>query len=114
MRYMIQVRFDGAETAIRRLPADEQARITAEFEAIRRLPGVLAGDRLDPPSAATTVRTAHGEPQLSAGPPVPAGAELSGYYIYDAADLDAAIAFAAQVPVARLGGSVEVRALRVQ
>jgi len=39
------------------------------------------------------------------------GSELSGYYIYDAPDLDAAIAFAARIPVARMGGTVEVRAM---
>jgi hypothetical protein len=39
------------------------------------------------------------------------GGELNGYYVYDAPDLDAAIAFASRIPVARLGGTVEVRAL---
>jgi short-subunit dehydrogenase len=37
--------------------------------------------------------------------------EGSGYYIYDAPDLAAAIAFAARIPVARMGGTVEVRAM---
>src|SRR5215471_9172327 len=74
MKYMLQVRFNGADTLIGRLPAEEQQKVTAEFQAIRQLPGVL-----------------------------------DGYYIYDAPDLDAAIAFAARIPVARMGGTVEVR-----
>ena len=52
-----------------------------------------------------------GQARVTEGPPVEAGAELNGYYIYDAPDLDAAIAFAARIPVARMGGTVEVRAM---
>jgi hypothetical protein len=112
VRYLIQIRFGGAGAVIQRLPAQEQAKVTAEFEAVRRLPGVLEAHRLDAAQTATTVRVEGGEPRLSAGPPVAAGAELDGYYVYAADGLDAAVAFAARIPVARLGGSVEVRALR--
>jgi hypothetical protein len=34
---------------------------------------------------------------------------LGGYYVVEADDLDAALAIAARIPAARLGGSVEVR-----
>jgi hypothetical protein len=108
---MLQVRFNGADAAIGRLPTGEQAKVTAEFEAIRRSPGVLDGNQLQAAGAATTVRVRGGQPHVTEGPAVEAGAELNGYYIYDAPDLDAAIAFAARVPVARMGGTVEVRAL---
>jgi hypothetical protein len=37
------------------------------------------------------------------------GAELNGYYIYDAPGLDQAIAFAARIPAARFGATVELR-----
>jgi len=50
-----------------------------------------------------------GQARVTKGPAVEAGTELDGYYIYDAPDLDAAIAFAARIPVARFGGTVEVR-----
>src|SRR6516225_9887275 len=111
MKYMLQVRFNGADAAIGRLPADEQEKITAEFEAIRRSPGVLDGNQLQAASAATTVRVNGGQTLVTEGPAVEAGTELNGYYIYDAPDLDVAIAFAARIPVARMGGTVEVRAL---
>jgi len=111
MKYMLQVRFNGADAAIGRLPADEQEKITAEFEAIRRSPGVLDGNQLQAASAATTVRVNGGQTLVTEGPAVEAGTELNGYYIYDAPDLDAAIAFAARIPVARMGGTVEVRAM---
>ncbi|MFZ0754964.1 MAG: YciI family protein [Trebonia sp.] len=50
-----------------------------------------------------------GTTQVTAGPAVKAGNELDGYYVYDTSGLDAAIAFAARIPVARFGGAVEVR-----
>jgi len=108
---MIQVRFNGADAVIHQLPAGEQAKITAEFQAIRKLPGVLDGNQLEAAATATTVRVHDGETILSDGPSVAAGAELNGYYIYDALDLDSALAFASRIPVARMGGTVEVRAL---
>jgi hypothetical protein len=109
MRFLLQVRFNGSDTVISELPAGEQRKVTAEFEAIRRSPGVLDGNQLQPAGTAATVRV-HGErTQITEGPAVEAGSELDGYYIYDAPGLDAAIAFAARIPIARLGGTVEVR-----
>ena len=111
MKYMLQVRFNGADTRIGGLPAEEQQKVTAEFIEIRESSGVLDGNQLQAANAAATVRVNGGQTQVTGGPPVEAGAEVNGYYIYDAPDLDAAIAFAARIPVARMGGTVEVRAL---
>ena len=111
MTYMLHVRFNGADELIHKLPADEQEKMTAEFIAIRESSGVLDGNQLQAGSEAVTVRVVGGQTQVTHGPPVEAGAEVNGYYIYDAPDLDVAIAFAARIPVARLGGTVEVRAL---
>ena len=83
--------------------------MTAEFEAIRQSPGVLDGNRLQAASMAATVRMDGGQARVTKGLAVEAGNELDGYYIYDAPDLDAATAFAARIPVARFGGTVEVR-----
>lgn len=111
MKYMLQVRFNGADAVIGSLPAQEQQNVRAEFEAIRRSPGVLDGNQLQAASGAATVRVSGGQKLVTEGPPVGAGTELNGYYIYDAPDLDAAIAFAARIPVVRMGGTVEVRAM---
>ena len=111
MKYMLQVRFNGVDEVIHKLPADEQEKVTAEFIAIRESSGVVDGNQLQAANAAATVRVNSGQTQVAEGPPVGAGAEVNGYYIYDAPDLDAAIAFAARIPVARMGGTVEVRAL---
>ena len=110
MKFLIQVRFNGADALIHGLPPGEQDKITREFEAIRQLPGVLDGNQLEPARTAKTVRVDDGQMAVSQGPSVDHGAAINGYYLYDAADLDTAIAFAARIPVARMGGTVEVRA----
>jgi hypothetical protein len=109
MKYLLQIRFNGADAVIHTLPAGEQEKVTAEFIGIRTAPGVLDGNQLQPASAGVTVRVSDGQTQVTDGPAVGAGAELDGYYVYDAPDRDAAIAFAARIPVARMGGTVEVR-----
>jgi hypothetical protein len=111
VKYLMQVRFNGADAVIQELPTDEQMKITAEFQAIRKLPNVFDGSQLEAVATAKTVRVSDGETIVSDGSAVADGAELNGYYIYDAPDLDAAIALASRIPVARMGGTVEVRAM---
>jgi hypothetical protein len=99
MKYMRQVRFNGADAAIGRLPADEQEKVTAEFEAIRWSPAVLDGNQLQAGgAAAATVRVSAGQTLVTEGLAVEAGTEFNGYYVYDAPDRSAAIAFAARIP----------------
>ena len=109
MKFLLQVRFNGADNVIGELPAEEQQQVTDEFEAIRQSSGVLDGNQLQAAGTAATVRMDGGQARVTKGPAVETGTELDGYYIYDAPDLDAAVAFAARIPVARLGGTVEVR-----
>jgi hypothetical protein len=110
MKFLLQVRFNGADTVIGELPAPERQKVTAEFETIRRSPGVLDGNQLQAAGTAATVgRMDGGQPRVTKGPAVQAGNELDGYYIYDAPDLDAAAAFAARIPATRFGATVEVR-----
>jgi hypothetical protein len=73
--------------------------------------GVLKGsNRLQPSSAATTVRVANGKPQVLDGPYAETKEQFGGYFIIDVADLDAAIAWAVRCPAAG-HGVVEVRPL---
>jgi hypothetical protein len=111
MKYLIQVRFNGADAVIRGLPDDEQNKITAEFQAVRTLSGVLDGNQLEPPGTAKTIRVNDGQTLVNDGPAVDDGAAIDGYYILEGPDLETAIGFAARIPVARMGGTVEVRAL---
>lgn len=109
MKFLLQVRFNGADKVIGSLSAAEREMVTGEFEAIRRSPGVLDGNQLQAAGEAATVRVKDGHTQLTTGPAVEAGSELDGYYVYDAPGLDAAVAFAARIPVARFGATIEVR-----
>jgi hypothetical protein len=111
VKYMLQVRFNGADEVIHKLSADEQEKVTGEFVAIRQSSGVLDGYQLQAACAAATVSVNGGQTQVTEGPTVESGAEVNGYYIYDAPDREAAIEFAARIPVARMGGTIEVRAL---
>jgi hypothetical protein len=109
MRYMLQVYFNGAQERLEQLPEAERAAIVQEYVAFFRAPEVKDGNQLQPPATATTVRVDDDEIVRSAGTFPDAGEPLGGYYLVDAADLDAAIALAARIPAARMGGAVEVR-----
>ena len=52
--------------------------------------------------------TAHGKTVTTDGPFAETKEQIGGYYLIDAPDLDAAIAWAAKIPTAKYG-SVEVR-----
>jgi hypothetical protein len=70
---------------------------------------VLAGAQLHPVETATTVRVKDGRTLTTDGPFAETKEALGGYYLLEAPDLDVAIALAARIPAARLGGAVEVR-----
>ena len=87
----------------------EQQAIYQAYQEINQMPGVTPGNGLQPPETATTVRVADGKILTTDGPFVGVKEALNGYLIYEADDLDAAIALAARIPAARLGGAIEVR-----
>jgi hypothetical protein len=81
----------------------------AAFTEALKKAGALAGsNRLQPISAATTVRVANGKTQVLNGPYADSKEQLGGYYLIDVPDLDAAISWAARCPTAS-HGIVEVR-----
>jgi hypothetical protein len=67
-----------------------------------------AADRLRPVADATTVRVRDGKTLTTDGPFAETREQLGGYYLVEAADLDAAVAIAAKLPTAAYG-SIEVR-----
>lgn len=100
-------------------PAAEPQPGTAEFDAMmaeyfglaEKMKGVatfLAGEGLQPVETATTLRKRAGRVETMDGPFAETREHLGGFYLIEAADLDAALRFAAEVPAARYG-SVEVR-----
>jgi hypothetical protein len=92
-----------------RLSEDEQKAVFAAYQQINETPGVTSGLQLSEPERATTVRVNGGKTLTTDGPFAETKEALNGYLIFEADDLDAAIALAAKVPAAGMGGAVEVR-----
>jgi hypothetical protein len=80
----------------------------AYTEALKKAGALKGSNRLQPVSTATTVRVANGKQQVLDGPYAESKEQLGGYYLIDAPDLDAAIAWAARCPGAS-HGTIEVR-----
>ena len=68
----------------------------------------VAGEALQPVTTATTLRQKDGQTITTDGPFAETKEALGGFYLIEAADLDAALALAAQCPGIRFG-SIEVR-----
>jgi hypothetical protein len=114
MKYMLLIHQVDAPTprspeAWATLSEDEQKAVFADYQAINETPGVTPGLGLDAPETATTVRVEDGTTLTTDGPFAETKETIAGYLVYEADDLDAAIALAARIPAARLGGAVEVR-----
>ena len=85
--------------------------LTAEYLALRDDSRCVGGAHLQPVDMATTVRHGGAGNLITDGPYADAKEVLGGYYVLEAADLDAALEFAQRIPAVRLGGAVEVRPL---
>lgn len=107
MQYMVLI-YDkpGAYEA---LSPDEFERMMTEYGPITQDPAVRGGAQLQPVHTATTVRVNGGETLVTDGPFAATKEVLGGYYVIEVDDLDQALAYAARIPSARLGGAVEVR-----
>ena len=89
------------------LPEAEQKAIYADYAELNKTEGVAPGLPLGLPDAATTVQVRDGKRLIRNGTYLAEGA--AGYAVYEAEGLEAAIALAARIPAARLGGAVEIR-----
>ncbi|HEY2179829.1 MAG TPA: YciI family protein [Caulobacteraceae bacterium] len=107
MRYMMLIHHD--EAALAAAPPSLWGDYAAFNEAIAKA-GVAyqPGNRLQPSSAATTVRVAADKTAVLDGPYADTKEQLAGYFLIDAPDLDEAIAWAARCPSARYG-AIEIR-----
>ena len=70
----------------------------------------VGGAGLKGTATATTLRTAGGMTMMHDGPFAESKEQLGGFYLVEAADLDAAIAIARKVPLFR-DGAIEIRPL---
>jgi hypothetical protein len=116
MNYLLLIHHGSAPTpddpqAWTSLSKEEQKAVFTDYQAINQTPGVTPGQRMQAPEMATTVRVQDGKTITTDGPYVEMKEALGGYLFFEADDLDAAIALAARIPAARLGGAVEIRPL---
>jgi hypothetical protein len=88
---------------------EERRAIYADYDAISKLDNVTPGPPLGLPRNATTVRVENGSTVTTEGPYLDLKGAVGGFGVVEAEDLDTAIAIAARVPQARMGGAVEVR-----
>ena len=109
MKYVLLIYSQDAPERWAALSEAEQQAVMREYEAISHEPGTLDGAQLQRAETATTVRVENGATLTTDGPFAETKEVLGGYYVIDADDIDAALAVAARIPAARMGGSVEVR-----
>jgi len=110
MQYLLMLYAD--ESGWGRMTPEQQqqgyAAYMAYTEALKKGGAYVGSNRLRPISTATTVKVADGKQQVVDGPYADSKEQLGGYYLIDAPDLDAAIAWAARCPGSG-HGTVEVR-----
>jgi hypothetical protein len=115
MQYMLLIHSD--QTLWQDLDEAEAGAIVEAYGAVTQEmheAGVfVAGDQLQPTSAATTVRERNGERLITDGPFAETKEQLGGYYLIDAESLDEAIEWAAKLPTVR-HGSIEIRPVVVR
>ncbi|MFI6291386.1 YciI family protein [Nonomuraea sp. NPDC050790] len=91
------------------LSETEREAMYAEYFALGDDPRYLGGAQLQPVETATTIRITGGRTLMTDGPFADTKEALGGFCLIEAANLDEAIALAARVPAARLGGVIEIR-----
>jgi hypothetical protein len=96
------------ESKFHGLAEEERNKIYAQHMAFGQKHGakIRGGEELKPVSTATTVRVENGKVLTTDGPFAETREQLGGFYLIEAADLDEAIAVAAEMPGS---GCVEVR-----
>jgi hypothetical protein len=110
MKYLLQIFANEAvEDAI---PEQQMGAMMEAFgaytDALVKAGALLGGERLRPVSDATSVRVRDGKTEVLDGPFAETREQLGGYYLIEAPDLDAALAWAARCPSASYG-TIEVR-----
>jgi hypothetical protein len=107
MRYMMLIHHD--DTALGQAPQQQLWGDYAAFnEALKKAAGASSGERLEPSSAATTVRVSGGKTRIVDGPYADTKEQLAGYFFIEADNLDDAIKWAERCPSSRYG-AIEIR-----
>jgi hypothetical protein len=113
MRYLALI-YSDEHAAAMVTPEEQGAIMQAWFaysDELGKSGKSLGGEALQPSTTATTVRQGSGTngALISDGPFAETKEQLGGYFIFNAENLDEAIAWAAKMPHLPRGGSVEIR-----
>ncbi|MEQ7874309.1 YciI family protein [Sphingomonas sp. ASV193] len=95
------------------LPKGEFDRIASEYQAVSLTPNITSGPPLGHIKDAMTVKLVDGQPLSTPGPFVDEAGAVGGFLLFEANDMEDAVALAARIPAVRLGGAVEVRPCEV-
>src|SRR5262245_38986638 len=110
MRYMMLIHHD--EEALANAPKQQLWTEYAAFnEALGKAgAGFAAGERLQPSTAATTIRVRDANTNVLDGPYADTKEQFAGYFMIDVPDLDEAITWAKRCPSSKYG-AIEIRPL---
>jgi hypothetical protein len=112
MQYLMTLYAD--ETGWNQMTPEQQQKGVAAYaaytEALHSAGVLINSNRLQPSSTATTLRTVNGKTQVLDGPFADSKEQLGGYYLIEAADLDAAMQWASRCPGVQ-HGVIELRAI---
>ena len=108
MRYMLLIYLEeqAVGEAERQECYVESAQLAQEIHARGQF---VAAGPLHPTSTATSIRVRDGKRLVTDGPFAETREQLGGYFLIDAKNLDEAMGIAARIPMARKGGTVEIR-----
>jgi hypothetical protein len=107
MKYALLIYPGTTREAIGQLTEDGQMAVMGEYRALADESGVFGTEQLHPADSATTVWVQDGRTLIGGG--AFAKEDIGGIYLLETDDVDLALDFAARIPAARLGGTVEVR-----
>jgi hypothetical protein len=110
MQYMLLIHTD--DTPFMTASEEQRTQMAAPYaaynEALIKAGAMVSGERLRPATMSTTVKVRNDKTEVLDGPFADTKEQLAGFYIVEAADMDAAIKWAARCPGAS-HGTVEVR-----
>ena len=109
MKYLLMICRDESYELSPHEQADEDSSTQAWVEEMNGRGVRRFGEGLRPVSDATTVRVRDGEVLVADGPFAETKEQIAGFDVIECADLDEAIEVASKHPVARYGGTIEVR-----
>src|SRR5262249_20531213 len=101
------------ESEWEQLTEDDRQKIYGEFRVLREdlvnKGNWIGANQLQPVTTASTVRIKDNKTLITDGPFAETKEQLAGYFLVGAPNIDEALKIVSRIPVAAMGGSIEVR-----